>query len=307
MAVTRKHSLYAVQIGSTLLGGITQQRVQTGTEVRGEATSGEVYNRTQSITAQKPSANFTTLAIATALDAVGLTGVDIAGLSGYLNFYAQQHADGGTRAGAGSHRKYTIRKGIIVPRLLQVSHQQDATIAYDVTVTYDGVNDPITITDSVSLPTGITDAERFTLGPIRIGNIALAQARSFEIDFGITVQSEGAESSIWDTFASIVTIAPRLTLRGIDIEWFKAANIPLLGKAAIHTDTKIYLRKRASGGTYVADAVAQHISFTADGLAYIDTVQDANGQDPSEVMLVMPLRYDGTNAPLVINTATTIT
>ena len=43
MAVTRRHNLWAVQIDSTLLGGITQQQITLGTEVNNENSSGEVW------------------------------------------------------------------------------------------------------------------------------------------------------------------------------------------------------------------------------------------------------------------------
>ena len=60
MAVTRKHNLYAVGLGATLLGGITRQSIATGTEVRREATSGEIYARFQSLYAQKIAPGFST-------------------------------------------------------------------------------------------------------------------------------------------------------------------------------------------------------------------------------------------------------
>ncbi len=307
MAVTTKHGVYGVVIDSTLLGGITNLNTRTGSEVRNEPTSGEIYARFQSLVAQLPGAEFTTLNIAAALDLCALTGVDVGGLAAGLNLYAQKHVEGGTRAGAASHRKYTLKDGILVPRTLSVTHQGDATLRYEAVGIWDGSNDVITISDSQSLPGGLTDAERFTLGPVTIESVSLAQVRAFELDFGLEVVSEGSDSDIWDTFISIASIQPQITLRGIDMEWFKAANIPLLGKAVTHTNTAIYLRKRAAGGSFVIDGTAEHIKFTAAGLATIDTPFDADGNEAGETSLVVPLKYDGTNAPLVIDTTSAIT
>jgi len=302
-----RHGLYAIEFDDTLLPGITQCRVETGTDVQGEATSGEVYTRWQSIFAQKPKADWTTKAIASALDLCGLTGLDVSGLATGLKIFAQKHDRASTRAGATSHRKHTFSDGLVVPRTLTVPHRGDAKLTYDLLVLYDGVNDPIILTDAVTLPAGVTDAERFTLGPTTIESVTLTTIQQMTITFGITGDPEGGDSSIWDTYCSIRKITPSLTLSGFDVEWLKAANIPLTGKSVTHTNTAIYLRKRAAGSTFVADGTAEHIKFTAAGLAYIDVPFDASDDGYATTNLTMPLKYDGTNAPLVINTASAIT
>lgn len=310
MSIARKYSLYAVQLADTvpvLISGITTQGLQTGSEVEQEATSGEVYARFAALTAQNPTGRFATYHLATALANIGLAGLSIAGLANGLNLFEQKHAAGGTRAGAASHRKQNLTEGIIVPRTLTCTHgpNQSASITYEVIATWDGSNDPVTITESVSLPGAEADDERFALGPMSIGAISLPQIRQFEIDFGINAVAE-RDGDVWPTFVSIETIMPRITLRGIDPEWFKSTNIPLAGKPGTHANTILYLRKRADGGTFVANGTAQHIKFTAAGLAYIDDAFEATGSGAGESSLVMPLRYDGTNAPLTFNTASAI-
>ena len=303
----QRHGLYAIEFDSTLLPGVTQLRVDTGTDVQGEATSGEVCNRWLSVYAQKPKANWSTKAIASALDLCGLTGCDVSGLATGLKVYPQKHARASTRAGDLSHRKITVFDGLVVPRTLTVPHRGDATLTYDLLVLFDGTNDPLVITDAVTLPAGLTDAERFTLGPITIESVTLTTVQNSSLDFGITGDPEGGDSSIWDTYCSIRGIKPKITISGFDIEWLKAANIPLVGKSVSHANTAIYLRKRAAGSTFVSDVTAEHIKFTAAGLAYIETPFDASDDGTSTTSLVMPLKYDGTNAPLVIDTASAIT
>ena len=302
MAVSRRHGKYAVVIDTTVIGGITAQNIATGSEVRGEATSDEVYNRFQSLVAQKPSASFSSLNVAAVLDAVALTGVDIDGLGAKLTMFAQAYADGATRAGASLHRKYLISDGLIALGRLSCTHQGDAEITCNVAVAWDGSNDPIIETDTQSLPASITDAQRYTIGSCVLESVTIPEIRSFELDFGVAVSTEGADSDIWDTHASIRTIQPRLTLRGIDVEWLKAANIPLEGKAISHANTAVYLRKRAAGGTFVADATEEHIKLTMCGTAVIEDVFSSSGGDPAECSLVMPLKYDGTNLPVVVDT-----
>lgn len=315
MTVSRMHGIYAVKLGATTIGGIRRRSLRTASEVRSEATSGEVYHRFQSLYAQKPVAEFSTVQIASALDACALTGTALTSGAPLL-LYAQKHTEGGTRTAGANHRIYTLNEGLVLPRRLTVDHQGDAEIGYEALVTYDGTNNPIVFTDTSALPAAPTDAERFTLGRVTLtddagvpNSIVFSQIRRLEIDFGIQAETVGADSDIWDTNCRIVEIQPMLTISGIDIEWFKAtgAGIPLTGSNIVHTSTEILLRKRDAGGTFVAAATAEHIKFTAAGMATLERVCDAQGNALDEVELRMPLIYDGTNNPLVIDTTSSYT
>ena len=306
MSQSTQHGLWAVVVDASVLGGITAQNIRTGTQVRGEARSNEVYPRFQSLVEQKPVATFTTEAIATALGLCGVVGLDIDSLTNGLIFYAQKHADGGTRTAGANHRKYVIKDGILLPQRLTCEHRGDASIEYMAAVTYDGSNDPITWTDNQSLPAGITDAERFTLGPVELESVTFNSKLRFEIDFGIRAEPEAADSDIWDTIVSISQIQPTLRLRGKDPTWLAAASVPLLGKAVTHANTNVYLRKRAAGGTFVADATEEHIKFTFASMATIETVFDASGNATGEIELVMPMIYDGSNTPITIDTTSAL-
>ncbi len=308
MGVTRRHGLYGVVADTTVIPGIVSTSGNTGTEVIGEATSGDLYPTQVSINAQNPGVTFSTRSIAIALATIGLAGVNIADLTAGLILWAQAHLTGASRAGESLHRKYVMAKGIVIPQNLTIDHQGNAVISYLARPTWDGTNDPILITDLQTLTAPVADSERFTLGPCTIESVLTAQMKSLAIDFGINLSVEGADSDILPTFVSITSIAPRISMRGTDIEWAKAANIPLFaGKKATHANTKLFLRKRAAGLKFVADATAEHIKFTADGPAHIETFFEADGETPAEITLEMPLRYDGTNAPLTVDTAIAIT
>ncbi len=309
MAIDRRHGIYGVQVhldgvgGSTLIGGITQQEGGINSEITQEPTSGEVTTRFQAINAQNPAASFTTMAIQDALDAIGQNGLAIPlPAAPGIDFFAQKHAEGGTRAAGAVHRRYRFAEGIVIPRSLSVDHQGDASLNYDLIATFDGTNDPLVESDTITLPTGLTDNERFTIGPVTIESVLLTQIKSFQIDFGINVEVEGGDSDIFPTFVSIKTIQPVLTLTGIDVEWLKSDKIPRSGKCVTHANTKIFLRKRKCP-SFVADNVAEHIKITAEGLAH---VTNAFSGDPVGATIVMPMKFDGTNLPMVINTASII-
>jgi len=307
MSVDRMHGLYAVKVGATALGGIKRRAIRTASEVRSESTSGEVYHRFQALYAQKPMAEFSSKHIAAALDLCALTGTALTSAAPLL-FYAQKGTQGGGRTAGSAHRIFTMNEGLLIPRKITIEHHGDAEITYEALLTYDGTNNPVTFTDASALPAISGDGERFTLGRITLTDdsanaIVFSHVRRLEIDLGIQAETVGADSDVWDTNCRIVEINPKITMTGIDIEWFKAANIPLTGLSFRHSGTEIILRKRSLGGTFVAAATTQHIGFTAAGLATVEQLCDAQGNALDEVQVVMPLKFDGTNNPIVVDTS----
>jgi hypothetical protein len=307
MTVARKHSPYCVALGATVLGGITRQNIVTGTDFRGEPASGELYARILAMQQQQVRAGFSTLACGAALAVAGVTGKNIADLSGGLALYGQKHALGGTREAAGAHRKFAFAAGLLTPTQLSCDHRGDATLALAAALIYNGSNDPVVITDAVSLPTADTDLVRYALGPVTIGGVTLPQKRAVSVDFGIAVATEGADGDQWDTFASVSGIQPTITITGIDLEWFKAAAVPLAGLAGTHANTTVYFRKRDPNGKFVADGTAAHLKITACGVAQVDTPFDGGGSEAATCSVRLQCYYDGTNTPLIVNTASAIT
>ena len=308
MGVTSIFGGFCVEFDATMLGGINAYDLGSGTQVASEISAGNVYPEYPHLTGQKPVASFSTVQIARALDNCGLSGTSIAGLTTGLKYYLRKHADGSTRAAGSNHNKYSIAKGIVVPTSLTCDHQGSAVLSFDVVVTHDGSgNPPIILAVSQALPSAQLDDQEFGLGPITLESVLLTQVGQFTINFGLTPSSEGADGDIWDQYASIRTIKPSLSLTGTDPNWLADAKIPLTGLRVTHGNTAFYLRKYAIGSTFVINATAQHIKFTAEGLATLDNVLQVSGEEPSGTTLTMPLHYDGTNAPLTINTASAIT
>ena len=300
--VTNLHLISGVGVGATILGGITAQDLALEHELGGEAKSGELYARYQALYSQKYTPGFTTEDVAAALGACGATGLSLA--TSALALHAIKQADGGNVAAGGVHRSYTFSKGILFPKLLTCEHQGDASISYGaVVISADGSTSPLVIGETATVP-AITIHSAHTLGAIAIGAKSLTHCKKLEIEFGLECVSEGADSDILDTFATLRAVVTEIRLSGIDTTWLKSDTVPESGLVGTHANTTIYLRKRAAGGTFVADATAEHIKFTAAGLAVIDK---ALGGNPNEVDLRMPLSYDGTNAPLTISAASAIT
>ena len=307
MSVATKYSLAAIHLddaADTIISGVNTQGVSLESEIEQEPTSGEVYNRWLSLSGQSTGAQFATSHLATAIAAIG-TSLSIGSPATGLKVWLQKHVEGGTRAGAASHRYHLATEGIIAPETLSVAHGGSAAMTYKIVTTYDGSNDPWQLSDSQSMPAAEADDERFALGPMQIGSKSLTQFRQLDIAYNVNVVAEGADGDIWPTFASVESITPVITFKGIDPEWWKSTNVPITGLACTHANTILYLRKRAYGGTWVADNVAEHIKLTAAGLAHVQGF-DASGLAAAECSLVLPCRYDGSNVPITADVASTI-
>lgn len=306
-----RHNLYGVVLNDTspvTLGAIESVNIQHGAEHRAETTSGAIYPTHAAIVSQNPVADFTSYALQDCLDQIGIGGLSIASLASGLDLYAYKHADGGGRATGSNHRKYTATKGLIVPTRLTCEHRGDAMIAYNVLPTWDQTNDPLVESDSVAVPSAPTDDERFTIGGVTIGGVTIDEIRNFELDFGMNAKTEGVDSNVYDTHASIVEVLAVLTLRGINLEWLKSTAIPRAGLAGTHANTTLYLRKRSQAGAgYLADGTAEHVKMTMAGLAMIEDIFSGGGENPAECSLRLVAKFDGTNAPVVFTTASAIT
>lgn len=305
-----RHNLYGVELADTVpvvLGAIESVNIRTGTEHRAETTSGALYPTHTSIVAQNPVADFSSYALQDCLDQVGVAGLSIADLANGLNLYAYKHADGGGRMTGSNHRKFNILKGLVVPTRITCDHRGDAMISYNILPTWDGANDPVVESDASAVPSAPSDDERFTIGGASIGGVTIDEIRSFELDFGMNAKTEGADSHLHDTHASIVEVIAMLTLRGINLEWLKSTNIPRAGKAATHANTTLYLRKRLqTSAGFVSNATSEHIKMTMAGLAWIEDAFTGGQDNPAECSLRLVAKFDGTNLPVVFTTASAI-
>ena len=307
MSVTKVHGLAPVTLNATHLCGITSFRLPIGSQLRGTPTSAIPYPRFISLVRSNPGMEFSTLNVAAALTLVGPMGASIAGdLGDVAKGYATKFEQAASITAGGTHRSFLFAFGMVLPVGLSCAENGDAEISYVVVGYSNAGADPVIITESVSLPAS-TDTERFTLGDTwTIGAVAIGQPRSLNIDFGITPKSLADAKEIYPSFVWKGSVNPVITATGFDIELLKAANIPLAGKAGTHANTKFFLAKRAQAGRLVSDVTAEHIKFTADGMCVIEDGFSVAGQDEGEVSLRMECRYDGSNAPIIVDPASAI-
>lgn len=290
---------------ATLIGGITQQSLPLGSEVTAQQTAGNSYAAIGTINAIKPRGMFTTYSVGALVGLLGLRGACLAGGAnpGLEMWELRYTACGALATTTTPHRKLTIPNGLVIPKTIECSHQQDATMSAEAIATFDGTNDPVIIGESQAAPTGLTDTFRFTLGAIEIADVAFEGNLSVSIDFGNNATTDGGDSEVFDQNIEITQVLPTITIRTRDVAKFAAAasGIPLRGAKGTHLNTSIVLRRRINGTASFSTA-ADSIRITADCVCNFDDVFTAQANGRGEASIKLTALDDGTNAPLVITT-----
>jgi hypothetical protein len=288
-----------------IIDQVSGQSYSAGWAKNIKGSGGQLYPTFSNIMSGVPRMSLSTEAIAQFLTAASVDGLVLVTPRGF-EMYNQAIDDAtGKRATGSNHEKIASVKTLIIPRRLTCSHGGIAKIDFDVFgISSDGVTHPFTLTASVALPTVAGVVQQFTLGPIKINGTAYEGIQDFSIDFGVREAIKSANGLVYPTRGHFETIAPRVTIRTDDAAVLAA--LTLSGTAQSSTDTVLYLRKCSDTGIRVADATAEHISFTIDECIW--TATDKGGSHPGVLATSFDadLTYDGTNAPIVFNGATAI-
>lgn len=285
------------------VSGVTDWRVSTGMNRLIEASGGHVDPTFVSVMSLSPTLGFTTRML-TALSSFGIGGAQITTLDAYI----QKLLKYGTRGGANTHTKISIGTGMCVPRTLSANQGSIAELSLDaVAISADGAAAAMTVATGQSLPAGGGVTEAFTIGPVAI-NGTVIDVESVSIDFGIQLQLDSSGGQPFPTFVAVMNRRPeiRLTSKDFDtINTLYAAGV--FGVAQGGTDSVVYFRKLAAGGTRVADVTAEHVKFTIDdGLISLDQSTVAQDQRGTCDVVISPI-YDGANAIMVVSAASAIT
>jgi len=311
MTIYTGHSVNVFPDGAgsaVLFGGITQMDAEIAPEINSEEVAGSPYALNTTLKAIKPKMTFSTRDVAKAISTCGLIGLGIAGSTNPgVEMFSAQMLNGVLRSGS-VHRKIRMASGRLMIRKLSCSHQEDAQADLEAMAIWDGTNLPFIPTDAVALPGTPADPARYTLASLNFGGVDIPCLQQLDIDFGLTLESFGCDSDIYDTHLLLSKIQPLITFTTLQTDQFLASGgVPLQGLAGTHANTIIKLRKRATGATpFVADATAEHISITTAGLLTLEKAFGATGNKRGETTYRITSRFDGTNVPLIFSTTATL-
>ena len=293
---------YGVDIDGTVVGGITEQSIDTGAEVNSEVTAGGTAPQFGELATVATGGQFTGHDVAALLGELGSRGLCITGGADVgFGLWTLLKNDCGTIASGSVHRKMIIPNGLIVPRTLTVSQGQRASLSCEVFGIYDGTNDPIIVTASVAAPTGLTDLIGYHLGPTTVGGVELTKITQISMDFGIDVQQEYDDGESFPRSLHIGKVQPTMTITTHDVEKFGtgAGKIPLRGLFGTHANTHTVLRKRDIG-TAAFVTGANQAKFSMGGMVTARQVASASGNSPHSMEVMITSLDDQTNEMVVM-------
>lgn len=303
------HTMTAQAAGAVYVDGVRDMQVNNALQTRTEGHDGVPYNTFGSLISGRPTARFSTSDIAQLLDEVSVSAgmlIDADGTHPGVVLYAQRMAQGGTRdaVGAGTHISVTVENGMLVPQSLTATHQDMATLTAQLFARQSGAVDPLTYDLAADLDAVTPDStDQWTIGPVDLNGTPLDGIQSLNVDFGFDVVAEGRDSDIFPTFVSIRKVQPSITIQSHHVDLMTTLTNQGLFQTA--GQVRIFLRKRAEGGTFIADATPVHILLTLDK-ARVEPEQI--GQDPKSIGIrITPWHTQPAGFPIAINTAVAIT
>ena len=291
-------SAYAIELGSTVLSGLTQLETQNNHNVRADVGIGSLFPQFAVVDGVTPRIPFTSRAVKRVLDSIGTTGTALSD-SKQLKVYFATVVDGEVN---GTALCYTAKRGLVLPRTLQCSHRGDATISAEALLySEDGVLAPYVIATVTTLPTLVRDNIRHTIENATVGldaetTVNLGCVTDVTIDFGVNAETFGCKSDLYDTHVEKGQgVTPNMQIT--TLEGGLQSQLSLGGKAVTHAITNVRFRQYETDG--IGFATDADFRITANGVV---TVQGTSGQGPARTQAVVRIdgSWDGTNAPFVL-------
>lgn len=305
MALANLYTLAQIDIDTAAVAGTIDQIISQ--EYSGNlariiaAGDGAVDPNFVALGGAEPMFGFATTGIAKALALCGISGLridddtDDPGLTAFF----QNITTAGLRGGAGTHTTITCADGLLIPTSIQAGLDDLATMNLACHAAWDGMLEPFVLAGSASLIGTPSVSEGFVVGPASINGAALNGVLDFTFNFGLEIKKHRADGEVYPRRIWIGARNPSIsvTVEGIDI----LASLGIDGAVQGATDSVFYLRKVEKGGTRVANATAEHISFTLDdGRVDVESVGGGQGETQTEKLTFTPA-YDGLAAIVVID------
>ena len=307
------YELYAVDINTDdsvtlFVDGVVAQGHDLNADMQRLYGDGGVDPRAIFMGKLEPEFRLTTPQLATCLATCGISGLKIsAGVNGDgADMYWQKVEQGGTRASGSNHLKLTVGTGLMYPTAMTIRDDgAPAELPYVIAASWDGTNDPVSVTTGAALPGTAAASEAFTVGPVKMNGSTLDGVQSITIDPGIQIKKIKGDGHVYPDVVYIQQRQPEIRVDLADMAALDTVGV-LAGTPQGATDSVIYLRKMAANGTRVADATEEHISFTIDdGNFRIDRADGREAGDQACTVIITPA-YDGTAAIIAIDVAAAI-
>jgi hypothetical protein len=227
----------------------------------------------------------------------GLTSVDAVSVKATL---------AGTRASGANHFKSTMLNAMVEPKSIKATQGNAASMDIAIHGYYDGTNNPLAWTDSVSLSSTPALAQLYTVGKVVVNGTEVAGVTGITFDFGWEVKKEAATGQVFDSFVYVSARNPKITIT--TKEFASISTFGLTGTAQGSSATAVYFQAMAQDGTRIAAGTASHIKISmsaSQGMIYPQAFGGSNNESAEGVLVIQPVA--GTSAIITVNGASAIT
>ena len=296
--------------GAFQTDGTISARVDQGTKLLLERASGISEVGFAAIMSQDPVLSWTCMDLLTMLTSgnIGILGNKVPNstvLTGIEQYFAQME-ENGDRVSGSNHMKITGAYGRVLPTKLVLKQDAKGTLDCELHAGWDGTNDPLVVTTSVSLPS-VTLDEIFTLGPVYVAGSQLTPehvkgvTHTWKWDIG----KERGSGEKWPRRIHIRTFEQMTQVEMDDA--LNLSSYGLIGDAFGASSVQFYAQKMLVNSDRVPAATSAHLKFSgsaSQGIILPSDMAVENG-NPSTNMLTFHYTK-GSSAGLVFTPSTTI-
>lgn len=301
------HKLAVCDFDDVNIHGVQDMGHDPAIDVSFAGGSGEPYNTHVSVGAHRPLLTIASTDLKTIIDKVGLWFATVT-TGAVFTAYWTKTADGAARAGASSHEKMVINKGILAVASFTANMGEDAQVAFAVYAVNDGTNAPVVFTANQTLLAAGNVTARWTLGPIEIAGAQLEGVQGYTVSTGVQVAVRSSDGRPSPYHGSVEIVQPSIEIRTLDAS--AQRTFGLSGTAISGDGVELWLRKRAQGAACVANATSEHIQFKVAAGQGTITAGPATASHPADVVSVVNVhpiyKTTGPVLPITVDTAIAI-
>lgn len=296
--------------GSFTLYGVENRDIDPGAKEYVAFAAGEVSPSYVATMNSEQKINLTVRDIAVALANISpLTGLalDTTGPSALtsVDIFSTKMLNLALQAGSSAHYKTRITDCLVLPKNLSWSMHNPAKMVFELwPISTDGSTNPMTQTDSVSLPSNLVVAQEYTGGPVVHNSTEIPGVQGVNIDFGLSAEYRFTNSDPFPVRVHINQVAPKATIDTKDL--LSITNFGTQGLQAAGT-MEFYFTKMASGGVRTAAGTSEHVKFsTASGMPKIFPRSfSASDRNDSQGQIEVIFRKNASNPVYTLSTAST--
>lgn len=281
-------------LGSLTISQCSQASEQTNNEVTRGTSSGSYLSEATFLNKSEPTGSWTTSDLFNVLGGISLTTGLCISSGTILTTWATQACAGDM--GTGNHLVRTATNAFAIVQSISARQGETATATIEgCFLSTTGFASPLTSVVNGNLTSQEFQSE-YRLGPVKINGTTLTGVTGFTINPNIKYEKRYTDGGVYPTHTFLMTAEPT-----IDVTFENQIYANTYGPIFLAMSSAVcYLRKKAEGGTVVADATAGHLAISfGSGIISMEQIS-GQGRTPAEVTL----RLHGLQ--LAVNTATAI-